>query len=158
MVPLITCEASFGQHVSKLVFGINVFDLDFGVQIDSVKQPIKRNSVGSGHASHRRTSALNNHPDYRFIVLNSVKQGSKVKKFCVCGNVIHIEQFNIISVGVFLRLGVGVFPSGFVAQQVSLYRLVFGRMQYFSNQIPEIKSGNTIHAQTNIQKKNFRFN
>ena len=27
--------------------GVNTFDLDLGVQIDSAKQPIKRNSVGS---------------------------------------------------------------------------------------------------------------
>ena len=29
-------------------FGVNVFDLDFGVQIDSIKQPIKSKSVSSG--------------------------------------------------------------------------------------------------------------
>ena len=40
MVPFITREITFGQHVSKLVLGVNIFDLDFGVQIDSVKQPI----------------------------------------------------------------------------------------------------------------------
>ena len=27
-VPLITCETVFGQHVSKLVLGVNIFDLD----------------------------------------------------------------------------------------------------------------------------------
>ena len=42
MLPLITREASFGQHVCELVFGVNVTDLDLGVQINSVKQPIKR--------------------------------------------------------------------------------------------------------------------
>ena len=47
IVPLITCEISFGQFVSALVIGVNAMDLNFGVQIDSVKQPIKRNSVGS---------------------------------------------------------------------------------------------------------------
>ena len=46
MIPFITCEISLGQYVCELVFGVNVFDLDFGVQIDSIKQPIKRNSVG----------------------------------------------------------------------------------------------------------------
>ena len=35
-----------------------VFDLDFRVQVDPVKQPIMRNPVGSGHVSHRRTSAF----------------------------------------------------------------------------------------------------
>ena len=29
MIPLITCEISFGYDVSKLVFGVGVLDLDF---------------------------------------------------------------------------------------------------------------------------------
>ena len=29
MIPFITCEISLGQHVCELVFGVNVFDLDF---------------------------------------------------------------------------------------------------------------------------------
>ena len=37
MVPLITREISFGQNVSKLVFGVDVFDLDFGIQINSIE-------------------------------------------------------------------------------------------------------------------------
>ena len=49
MIPLITCENSLCQYVCELVFGVNVFDLDLGVQIDSIKQPIKSNSVGSGN-------------------------------------------------------------------------------------------------------------
>ena len=46
IVPLITCEISFGQYVCELVCGVNETDLDLGVQIDLVKQPIKSNSVG----------------------------------------------------------------------------------------------------------------
>ena len=45
MIPLITGKISFGQNVSKLVSGVDVFDLDFGIQINSIKQPIKSNSV-----------------------------------------------------------------------------------------------------------------
>ena len=56
MVPLITSEIDFGQYVCELVFGLNVIDLDLGVQIDSIKQPIKSNSVGAGNMSHCRTS------------------------------------------------------------------------------------------------------
>ena len=73
MIPLITCEITFGQDVCELVFGVNVFDLDFGVQIDSIKQPIKSNSVGSRDVSHRGTSAFNNHLDYSFIVLKNIQ-------------------------------------------------------------------------------------
>ena len=58
MIPFITCEISLGQYVCELVFGVNVFDLDLGVQIDSVEQPIKRNSVGPGNMSHCRASSL----------------------------------------------------------------------------------------------------
>ena len=37
MIPFITREISLGQHVCELVLGVNVFDLDFGVHVDSVK-------------------------------------------------------------------------------------------------------------------------
>ena len=55
------------------VLGVNVFDLDFWVQIDSVKQPIKRDFVGSGHVSRCRASAFTDHLDHRFIVFKNVK-------------------------------------------------------------------------------------
>ena len=37
MIPFITCEVSLGQYVCELVFGFSVFDMDFRVQIDSIK-------------------------------------------------------------------------------------------------------------------------
>ena len=73
MIPFITCEISLGQHVCELVFGVNVFDLDVGVQIDSIKQPIKSNSVGSGNMSHCRASALYDHLDHCFVVFKYVQ-------------------------------------------------------------------------------------
>ena len=36
VIPFIFRETLFGQYVRKLVFGVNIFDLDFGFQIDSV--------------------------------------------------------------------------------------------------------------------------
>ena len=39
--------------------------------MNSIKQPIKSSSVGSGDASHCRTSSFNNHFDYSFIVLHT---------------------------------------------------------------------------------------
>ena len=74
MIPFITCEISLCQYVSELVFGVNVFDLDLEVRIDSIKQPIKSNSVGPGNVSHCRTSALENHLDYCFVVLKDIQQ------------------------------------------------------------------------------------
>ena len=37
VIPFISWETSFGQDVRELVFGVNIFDLDLGFQIDSVK-------------------------------------------------------------------------------------------------------------------------
>ena len=54
MIPFITCEISLCQYVCELIFGVNVFDLDLGVPIEAIKQPIKSNSVGSGNMSHCR--------------------------------------------------------------------------------------------------------
>ena len=68
MIPLITCGISLGQHVCEKFFGVNVFDLDFGVQIDTIEQPIKSNSVGSGNVSLCRTSSLYRHLDHCFVV------------------------------------------------------------------------------------------
>ena len=42
--------------LGRLVFGVDILDLNFWVQINHVKQPIQRNSVGSGNVSHCRTS------------------------------------------------------------------------------------------------------
>ena len=47
IIPFVSYEVSFGQNVCDLVFGVNVPYLNLGVQFDSVKQPIKRNSVFS---------------------------------------------------------------------------------------------------------------
>ena len=73
MIPLITCEMSFGQNVSELVYGVDVFDLDFGIQIDSIKQPVKRNSVSPGNMSHCGTPSFNDHFDHCFIVFKHVQ-------------------------------------------------------------------------------------
>ena len=43
MIPFITCEISVAHHVCELVFGVDVFDLDLGVKINSIEQPIKSN-------------------------------------------------------------------------------------------------------------------
>ena len=68
MIPFITCEVSFCQHVCELVLGVNIFDMDLGVQIDFIKQPIKSNSVGYGDMSRCRASSLFDHLDHCFVV------------------------------------------------------------------------------------------
>ena len=74
MVPLITCEISLCQYVCELVLGVNVLNLNVGVQIDSIEQPIKSNSVGSGNMFHFRASSLCDHLDHCFVVFKDVQQ------------------------------------------------------------------------------------
>ena len=45
MIPLVTCKIPYCQDVCELVVSVNECDLDFGVQINSIEQPIKSNSL-----------------------------------------------------------------------------------------------------------------
>ena len=90
MIPFITCEISLCRYVCELVRGVNVFDLDLGVQIDSIKQPIKSNSVGSGYMSHCRASSLYDHLDHCFAVFKDVQQNFLARRIHVQGNKINI--------------------------------------------------------------------
>ena len=83
MIPFITCEISLGQYVCELVFGVNLFDLDLGVQTDSVKQPIKSNSVGSGNMSHCGASSLYDHLDHCFVVFKDIQQSFLTRRMHV---------------------------------------------------------------------------
>ena len=77
MIPFVTCEISLGQCVCELVFGVNIFDLDLGVQIDSIEQPIKSKAVGSGNMSHCGTPCHYNHLDHCFRHLANIKCGGR---------------------------------------------------------------------------------
>ena len=104
VVPLITCGTTCGQHVRELVLGVNKFDLDFEVQIGIDKQPILRDSVGSGCVSHRRTPAFDDHFDHHFIVFEEKQLRDTLRRVCVCDTVIHIGQFINISFPFFFGL------------------------------------------------------
>ena len=92
-----------------MVFGVNTFDLDLGVQVNPVKQPIKSNSVGSEHMSYRRTSSFNYHFDHGFVVFKNVQLGFTLKRKCVGGYVIHLTQlFNLLFSFDMLVLGFGI--------------------------------------------------
>ena len=83
MIPFITCEISLCQYVCKLILGVNVFDLDLGVQIHSVTQPIMGNSVGSGNMSQCRASSLYDHLDHCFVVFKNVQQSFPTRRIHV---------------------------------------------------------------------------
>ena len=83
MIPFITCEVSLCQHVSELVLGVNVFDLDLGVQIYSIKQLIKSNSVGSGNMSHCKASSFYDHLDDCSVVFKHIQQSFLARRIDV---------------------------------------------------------------------------
>ena len=74
MIPFITCETSLGQYVCEL---------DFGVRIDSIEQPIQSNSVGSGNMSHCTASSLYDHFDHCFVVFKDVQQSFLTRRIRV---------------------------------------------------------------------------
>ena len=71
---------------------IDVFDLDFGAQINSIEQPIKSNSVGPGNMSHCGTPPIHNHFNYSFIVFKHIQQSFLMRRLDVWGNIINIVQ------------------------------------------------------------------
>ena len=93
MIPLITFDITFRQHVSELVFGVNIW---FGELILE-------------HVSHRSTSALCDHFDHSLIVFKNVQLSFELRRICCdCDNVIHTRQFINFSVTVSCWSGVGV--------------------------------------------------
>ena len=83
MIPLITCEFSLAQYVCELVFGVHVLDLFFWVQVNSIEQPIMRNSVGPGNMSHCGAPSFNDDLDHCFVVLKHIQQSFLMRRLDV---------------------------------------------------------------------------
>ena len=120
-----SCEISLCQYVCELVFGVDVFDLNLWIKIDSVKMPVKSNSVGSGYVSQCRTSAFDDHFNQGFVIFKDVEHCTKMRRFRVRRNIISITQFKSVVLGCSLGLILGVLVCWGVAQQVSLHS-IFG--------------------------------
>ena len=88
ITPIITRETALSQQICELVFGVKIFDLDLGVQVDSVQQPILCDSMGSRHVSHRRTSSFDDHLYHSFVVFKNVQLGFALRRMCVRGHMI----------------------------------------------------------------------
>ena len=82
IAPFITSETSFDQHVSELVFGVNIFDLDLAFPVVSIQQPSLRDSVGSGNVSHHWTSSFDDHLDHCLVVFK-IEYGTLTTRFHV---------------------------------------------------------------------------
>ena len=83
MIPFITCEF-FLVTVSASGFSVSMYLMwILGVQIDSIEQPIKSNSVGSGNMSHCRASSLYDHLDHCFVVFKHIQQSFLMRRLDV---------------------------------------------------------------------------
>ena len=103
IVALIPCDITFNQHVCELVCGVNATDLNLGVQINPVKQPIQSNSVGPWNMPHCGTSTFDTHLSYCLIVLKDIQHSSGTRMRWIRWNVINVCWNNV---GV-LQLGWG---------------------------------------------------
>ena len=85
IISLITGEITFGQHVCVLVFGVNTFDLDFWVQIDSAKQTNQAHLCGFWDTCliARLLPLISILITASSSSKNEKKQGTGARKFCV---------------------------------------------------------------------------
>ena len=144
VIPFVTCEVSFGQSVCDLVFGVTSPNLNLGVQIDSVKQPIKRNSVGSWHMSHCWTPAFDYHLDHGFIVLEHVQHSNWLRKSDIRRHIINMKQLWTTVHGWSFRVTrCHMFPC---AEGPWSCWVGFGRNEIFLQPIPKIPSWDTVHS------------
>ena len=108
MVPLITCEASFGQHVCKLVFGADKLDLNLGVQINSVKHPSRATLQVFDTCFIVGLLPLTIILITASLFSKNVQLRFTLRRVCVCGDVIHMRRLINISVSLLFRIGFAI--------------------------------------------------
>ena len=90
------------------MFGVDIFDLNLQIQIDSVKQPVKSNSVGSRYVSYCWTSAFGDHFNHCFVVLKNVEHSTEKRRLRVRRHTVNIAQIKIVMLGWNLGFVLGV--------------------------------------------------
>ena len=128
IIQLITRDISFGQDVYELVFGDNVTDLDFGVQIDPV-------NVRPWNMSHCETSTFDNHFDYRSIVLKDTQQSTGTRMCCIWWNVVdgNWNDVNVLELDGVVRAWFGSLQRVSLELLLGLFNLVRYGMKYFNH-------------------------
>ena len=99
IIPLITCEPTFCLYVCNLVFGVDVPNLNHRIQVDPAKQPVKGNSVGSGHVSQCRTPAYDCHLNHGFDVLENIQHSAGLRKSHIRRHTVNIAEIKIVVIG-----------------------------------------------------------
>ena len=90
MIPLITCEKLPLVKMSASWFLVSMYLIwIFGVQINSIKQPVKCNSVSPGNMSHCWTSSFHYHLDNSLMSSNPYYKASR---FAALNNLRELNQ------------------------------------------------------------------
>ena len=83
--PLVRMSASW-------FLGVNIFDLDFRIQVDPIKQPTKSDTVSSRHMSQSGTSSFHYNLDHGFVVLTDVQLWFPLRRTRVGGYAVQFVQ------------------------------------------------------------------
>ena len=151
----------FGQNTSMLVLGVNKFDLDFRVKINSVVQPIQRNSVGSGHVSHRWILAFRDHlitASLSFKIWSAWQHDDKISRLRRHDRQWTTQDLRSVSESWFGWWCVCLtvcWAAGLPA--LALRVSVFDWRKNETLQKPMIESGNSIHTYNCIERNDFSF-
>ena len=94
-VPPITLETAFCQNDCELILGFDVLYLKHRILICSVKLPIVRNSVGAGHMSHRRASAIDDQICHSFVIFENAQLRFPLREMRVRRTLIHVRQLHM---------------------------------------------------------------
>ena len=135
-----------------MVSSADINNIDFGVQIDPGKQPIKRKSVGPGYVSHRRAPDIDDHLHDCIVVLKNVGRSVLERKLFVwCGIIKFCKpKFSDLMDYSFVIV-LDRFPLYLSRDGSPLARAWFEEERNPSiTKSQKIKSGETVHRQTCI--------
>ena len=127
-------------------FGVDVFDVDLGVEINSIKQQIKSNSVSPGNMSQCGTPSFNDRFDHCFIVFEHIQWSFSTRGLDIWGNRINLFRYIdfLLRLTTFVNITIR-FPR---SRNISKNR---------NNQIPQFHSRQPIQSQSSVQRDDFRF-
>ena len=143
IVPFFTCEITFGQHVCKLMFGINVSNLNFR---------LSNNQSRATLWVRQKCLTVGLRP--LIIVLITASLSSKTYNIALESESFVVDGILSMFVGMTLvcLIGMGLcmfalaIADGFLRSSLGSFCFVRYGMKYFNHQIPKSESGSTVHA------------
>ena len=149
IVPFVTCEIPFCQHVCEFMLGVNVTDLDLGVQLTL------SNNQSRATLWVRETCLIVGLRPLIIISITASLSSLKDKQLCngirmrcIWWNVINVSWNDVGVLDWDGVMHVWLDNCRRVSPSLSLGSISSVRygMKYFNHQIPKIRSGNSTHA------------